>query len=68
MVTASSFTAIFFSSAFVACSAEPKCRSSCKGRHHYRHHLWLEQPPLVAGGGTLATIMCIVREEGVATL
>ncbi|KAL5656704.1 hypothetical protein ACJX0J_036023, partial [Zea mays] len=25
----------------------PKCRSSCKGRHHYHHHLWLQQPQLL---------------------
>ncbi|PWZ41663.1 Mitochondrial uncoupling protein 1 [Zea mays] len=76
MATSSSFTAVFFSSAFAACFAEV-CTiplDTAKVRLQLQRKAPLPLPPAAAAataaaaGGTLATIMCIAREEGVAAL
>jgi hypothetical protein len=73
MATASSFAAVFFSSAFAACFAEV-CTiplDTAKVCLQLQRKTPSLPPPLAsaaAGGGTLATILCIAREEGVAAL
>ncbi|RLM66160.1 mitochondrial uncoupling protein 1 [Panicum miliaceum] len=73
MATDSSFSAVFFSSAFAACFAEV-CTiplDTAKVRLQLQRKTPSLPAPLASatvGGGTLATILCIAREEGVAAL
>ncbi|TVU06798.1 hypothetical protein EJB05_46833 [Eragrostis curvula] len=77
MASSSSFTAVFISSAFAACFAEV-CTIPLDTAK-VRLQLQKKTPPSApaasatgagwtAGGGMLATIVCIAREEGVAAL
>ncbi|RCV32429.1 hypothetical protein SETIT_7G002100v2 [Setaria italica] len=79
MATASAFAAVFFSSAFAACFAEV-CTiplDTAKVRLQLQRKAPQSLPPAAAAtgagwaasaGGTLATILSIARDEGVAAL
>ncbi|KAL6653236.1 hypothetical protein ACP70R_012161 [Stipagrostis hirtigluma subsp. patula] len=67
MATAS-FAAAFLSSAFAACFAEVCTIPLDTAKVRLQLQKRTSQAAAAGGGGTLATILCIAREEGIATL